>query len=337
MKYIAKRIGQSVLTVVSVITLTFVMVKSMPGGPVDYLRAQIMQNRGADNIDMNQLRELAQQYLNLDFGEPIYVQYIDYVSSLLQGDFGKSLWFGEPVSDIIVQSAPWTIFLLTVSIILTFAIGILLGAVMAYREGELFDTGWTTVSMFLNSVPYFIAALLFVYIFAIQLAWFPASGNVSSGLKAGLNPTYLIDIAYHSILPIASLVLTGFGGIALGMRGNAIKEIGEEYIRVAHLRGVPGRRIAIRYVGRNAVLPLYTQFMISVGFMFGGSVVLEQIFAYPGLGYYLLQAINSRDYPLMMGIFIIITIAVVTCILFADLTYGKIDPRVSAEGSRESY
>lgn len=337
MNYVTKRVGQAVLTLVSVITLTFAMIQAMPGGPVDYLRSRIMQSRGEANIDMSELSSLASDYMNLDVQEPIHIQFVDYLTQVLQGDFGRSFWYGEPVANIIVKSAPWTIFLLTVSIILTFGIGIVLGAIMAYKEGELFDTSWTGVSMLLNSVPYFIAALLFVYIFAIQLSWFPASGNVSANLDAGLNPTYIIDIAYHAILPIASLVITGFGGVALGMRGNAIKEIGEEYIRVAHLRGVPGRRIATRYVGRNAVLPLYTQFMISVGFMFGGSVVLEEIFAYPGLGYYLLQAINARDYPLMMGIFIIITIAVVTCILFADLTYGKIDPRVADEGSREAY
>lgn len=337
MNYIVKRIGQSIITVVSVITLTFVMVRALPGGPIAYLRAQIMQSRGDNNISQDQLQQIAQDYLNLQVNEPIHVQFVGYVGQILQGDFGRSYWYGKPVSSLIVDAAPWTIFLLTIAIILTFAIGIVLGALMAYREGQMFDTGWTGVSMFLNSVPYFIAALLFVYIFAVQLAWFPASGNVSSGMNASLSVAYITDVLYHAILPITSLVITGFGGIALGMRGNAIKEIGEEYIRVAHLRGVPSRRIAIRYVGRNAVLPLYTQFLISVGFMFGGSVVLEEIFAYPGLGYYLLQAINSRDYPLMMGIFIIITVAVVTCVLFADLTYGKIDPRVSDEGSKEAY
>ena len=336
MRYIVRRVGQAVLTVISVIVFTFVLIRSMPGGPVDYLRAQLMQSRTGSQVSMAELQSLAEEYMNLHPGEPIWVQLWYYVSGLVQGDFGKSIWYGDPVTDIIVQAAPWTLFLLTTSIILTFAIGIVLGAVMAYKEGSWFDTGWTVVSMLLNSVPYFVAALLFVYVVAIQLSFLPASGNVSSSLEAGFTLAYVGSILRHAILPVASLVITGFGGIALGMRGNAIKEIGEEYIRVAHLRGVSGRRIATRYVGRNAVLPLYTQFMISIGFMFGGSVVLEQIFAYPGLGYYLLTAINARDYPLMMGIFITITVAVVLCILFADLTYGKIDPRIS-DGSGETY
>ena len=337
MNYIAKRVGQAAFTIVSVIVLTFVMVRSMPGGPVDYLRAQIMQSRGESNINIQELNQLAAEYMNLHPNEPLYMQLYYYVSGILQGDLGQSLWYGRPVENIILDAAPWTVFLLTCAIILTFAIGILLGAVMAYWESTRFDAVGTVVSMFLNSVPYFVAALLFVYILAIQLSLFPASGNVSSGLEPSLSVTYIQDVLYHAVLPVSSLVITGFGGIALTMRGNAIKEIGEEYIRVAHLRGVPGRRIALRYVGRNAILPMYTQFMISIGFMFGGSVVLEQIFAYPGLGYYLLDSISARDYPLMMGIFIVITVAVVLCILFADLTYGYIDPRVADEGSREAY
>lgn len=324
------------MTVVSVIVLTFFLIRLMPGGPIDYLRAELMKSRSSE-ISMQQLNSYAADYLNLHPDKPIWEQLLLYLGNVAQGDFGESLQQSGSVAEIIVKAAPWTLFVLSVAIILTFGLGIVLGALMAYREGSWFDTGWTGVSMFLNSVPYFVAALLFLYVVAIQLAWFPQGGNVTPGLESGFNVAYIHSVFYHATLPIASLVITGFGGIALGMRGNAIKEIGEEYIRVAHLRGVPGRRIAVRYVGRNAVLPLYTQFLISIGFMFGGSIVLEEIFAYPGLGYYLLGAINGRDYPLMMGIFIVITVAVVSAVLFADLTYGKIDPRVAGEGSGESY
>lgn len=336
MRYIIRRVGQAIVTILSVIVLTFLLVRSMPGGPVDYLRAQLMQSRTGEQISMSELNTLAEEYMNLHPDEPIWMQLWYYITSLLQGDLGRSIWFGEPVADIIITAAPWTLFLLTTSIILTFAIGIVLGSVMAYKEGSKFDVGSTIISMFLNSVPYFVAALLFVYVISIQLSFLPASGNVSSGLEASFSLTYIESVIKHAILPIMSLVVTGFGGIALGMRGNAVKEIGEEYVRVAHLRGISSQRIATRYIGRNAVLPLYTQFMISIGFMFGGSVILEEIFAYPGLGYYLLTAITARDYPLMMGIFITITVAVVLCILFADLTYSKIDPRIST-GSGESY
>ena len=335
--YILKRVGQAFLTLISVITITFALVKWMPGGPADYIRAQVMRNRGSDSVSMEQLNTMVADYTNVDPSTPLHVQYFNYLTSVLQGDLGQSVWYNRPVADIIVEAAPWTIFLLTISILLTFAIGIVLGAVMAYLEGTSFDSSSTVVSMFLNSVPYYIAAIFLVYVFSIQLNWFPQSGNVSSGLEPALTYEYVANVLHHAVLPIVSLVATGFGGAAITMRGNAIQEIGEDYIRVAHLRGVPGRRIAVRYVGRNALLPMYTSLMIAIGFMFGGSVILEQIFAYPGLGYYLLQGISARDYPLMMGGFLVIAVAVMVCILIADLTYSMIDPRVSDDGSKEAY
>ncbi|WP_226482658.1 ABC transporter permease [Natrinema amylolyticum] len=336
--YIIKRLGQAFVTFIAVITVTFGLIRAIPGGPADHIRAQVMRNRGADGVSMAEINSLTEAYTNYDPSTPVYVQYFDYVTNILQGDLGQSMSFaGKSVSELIIKAAPWTIFLLTMAILLTFAIGIVLGAVMAYREGSRFDTGSTVFAMFLNSVPYYVAAIFLVYLLSIQLSIFPQSGNYAIGIEPGLTPIFISDVFYHATLPIASLVLTGFGGVAITMRGNSIQEIGEDYIRVAHLRGVPGRRIAVRYVGRNALLPMYTNLMISVGFMFGGSVILEEIFAYPGLGSYLLQAIHARDYPLMMGIFLVITAAVLLCILIADLTYGMIDPRVSEGEGKEAY
>lgn len=336
--YIVKRLGQAVVTFIAVITITFGLIRAIPGGPADHIRAQVMRNRGSDGVSMSEINSLTETYTNIDPSAPVYVQYYHYLTNVLQGDMGQSIEFGgRDVSALILEAAPWTIFLLTLSILLTFAIGIVLGAVMAYREGSRFDVGSTILSMFVNSVPYYIAAIFLVYVLAIQLSVFPQSGNYTIGLDPGLSPLFIADVFYHATLPVASLVLTGFGGVAITMRGNSIQEIGEDYIRVAHLRGVPGRRIAVRYVGRNALLPMYTNLMISVGFMFGGSVILEQIFAYPGLGNYLLQSIHARDYSLMMGIFIVITVAVLICILIADLTYGMIDPRVSEGEGKEAY
>ncbi|WP_408960339.1 ABC transporter permease [Natrinema sp. 74] len=336
--YVIKRLGQAFVTFIAVITVTFGLTRAIPGGPADHIRARVMRSRGSNSVDMSRINELTETYTNIDPSTPVHVQYFEYLTSILQGDMGQSIEFGgKSVNTLIIKTAPWTIFLLTVSILLTFAIGIVLGAVMAYREGSQFDTGSTILSMFLNSVPYYVAAIFLVYVLSIQLSVFPQSGNYTVGLEPGLSPLFIADVFYHATLPVASLVLTGFGGVAITMRGNSIQEIGEDYIRVAHLRGVPGRRIAVRYVGRNALLPMYTNLMISVGFMFGGSVILEQIFAYPGLGDYLLQALNARDYPLMMGIFLVITAAVLLCILIADLTYGLIDPRVSAGEGKEAY
>jgi peptide/nickel transport system permease protein len=158
---------------------------------------------------------------------------------------------------------------------------------------------------------------------------------MSSGTEASLSVTFLVDALWHAAMPIASFVVTTFGLQALAMRGNSIRVLGEDYLRVARLRGLPDRRIGIMYVGRNAILPLYTEFMIAIGFMFGGSIILEQIFSYPGIGFYLFQSISSRDFPLMMGTFIVITLSVTLAVYVADLTYGLVDPR--AGGDNESY
>jgi peptide/nickel transport system permease protein len=225
---------------------------------------------------------------------------------------------------------------MSTAILITFGIGVSFGAIMAYFEGGKFDTGTTVVSIILTSTPYYIFALLFLAFFAYQRQWFPTGGRLSAGVSPGFTLRFLFDVLHHAALPILSIVLTDFGGWALSMRGNSIRVLGEDFLRVARLRGLPARTIAMKYVGRNAILPMYTGLMISIGFAFGGAVILETIFAYPGVGYYILKAVNARDYPLMMGGFLIITIAVVVGILIADLTYGRIDPRAGGE-DRESY
>ena len=178
---------------------------------------------------------------------------------------------------------------------------------------------------------------MFLFLVGYQWQVFPTGGRTSETVEAGLSLAFLFDALYHAALPVLSFVLTRFGFQALAMRGNSINVLGENYLRAAELRGLPSRHIAFQYVGRNAVLPLYTTLMISIGTMFGGTVILEQIFTYPGVGYYMFQAIDARDYPLMMGAFILITTAIVIAILFADLTYGLIDPRAGGGETRETY
>jgi peptide/nickel transport system permease protein len=253
------------------------------------------------------------------------------MGSLLQGNLGTSVWFNEPVAQILGQALPWTVYLMSVALALTFAIGIVLGAVMAYAEGSTFDTAISMVAVFMNSIPYYIAAVVMVYFLGHRWELFPTSGRVGADFASGTVDWY-VSVVRHSVLPIASYVLTAFGLQALAMRGNSIRVLGEDYLRVARLRGLPRRVIALRYIGRNAVLPMYTTMMISIGFMFGGAIILEEIFTYPGVGYYMFKGINTRDYPLMMGAFLIITFAVVVGVLIADLTYGKVDPRAKRGG-----
>jgi peptide/nickel transport system permease protein len=335
MSYILKRLGQSVFTVFVVVSASFGLVRLLPGGPLDYLRAQMIQQGGS--MSMAEINQRIAAQTNIAVNEPIHVQYVEYMTALLSGDFGRSIWYEEPVTSVIGPAIPWTVFLTASALFLAFVVGVSLGAFMAYREGSRFDVGSTAAGLFLNSTPSYVVALLFVSFLGYRWNLFPTGGRYASELPPGFNTSFLASVLYHGALPILSMALVGFGGWALSMRGNAIRVLGEDYLRVARLRGLPQRRIAFRYVARNAILPMYTGLMIAIGTVFGGAVIIENIFAYPGVGFYLIQAINARDYPLMMGGFILITVAMVVGITIADLTYGRIDPRAKGGATRESY
>lgn len=328
-----ERVGQAVITTVSVISLSFVIVKSLPGGPAAYFRSQLAMS----GQDMSAVNQLVERYISLNPSDPLHIQYIDYMSAMLVGDLGESVYFNEPVSTILADALPWTIFYASMSLIVTFVLAIVIGATMAYYEGSLFDSSGTVVMMIANSVPYYAAALLLLYVFGYQLQFFPTGGKLGTGIDFGLTLEFFTSALHHAALPVISIVVTFTGGFAIAMRGNSISILGTDYLRVANLRGLPSSIIAIRYVARNAVLPLYTQFLISFGFVFGGSIVLEIIFRYPGAGFFMLRAIETRDTPLMMGTFLAVTIAVVIGVFIADLTYGLLDPRASGGESREAY
>ena len=333
-RWVTKRVFQAVFTIYLVISFTFVLIRQLPGGPADYIRAQLIGSGSLTAQERERLDSLVQTYVKINPDEPLHEQYIDYMVSTLQGDLGRSIWHQEQVIDLIAEALPWTLFVMMTAILLSFTIGITFGAMMAYTEGSRLDIGFSTTLSLFNSIPYYIVGILAVYILAYQYGWFPTGGHHSFGVTPGFNVSYIVDIFYHATLPVLSIVVTGAGGRALGMRGNSVRVMGEDYIRVAELRGLSSRRIALHYVGRNAVLPMYTNFMIAIGFLFGGAVILEQIFGYRGVGLLLFKSIGTRDYPLMMGSFLVITVAVVLAILVADLTYGKLDPRISTGDGR---
>lgn len=335
--YYVSRVLQALFTVFAVITITFSLIRLMPGGPIEYLRAQLISqaSRSGEQVNYEKINARLEAMTNITPDEPLYIQYFDYMADILQGDLGQSIYHDAPVAEILGKALPWTILVTGSALILTFVIGITLGAVMAYLEGSRFDLTATGITIFLNSVPYFIAGLLMLFILGYQLEWFPTGGRYNPRLTPGLTPAFLSSVLMHAALPVFSFVITGID--PLGMRGNSISVLGEEFVRVARLRGLSSTHISIRYVAHNAILPFYTALLISIGFMLGGSVIMEQIFSYPGVGYYLFQSIGARDYPLMMGGFLMLTIAVVIGVLFADLTYGMIDPRAGQGENNESY
>ncbi|QLH82052.1 ABC transporter permease [Halosimplex pelagicum] len=336
MNYYLKRVLRSGVTLYVVITLTFALTRLMPGGPADFVKAKIRRNNPAARPA--QINRMVEQYIAVQPDSPLWQQYINYFVSIFQFDFGTSFFYNRPVLNIYAEALPWTLFIMGVALIISLAISIALGAFLAYKEGSDLDYALSTFSVVMNSIPYYIAGVFLIVIFAYTFEIFPSGNRTSLGIEAGFTLNYFLDILWHATLPIASVVITAFGGRALRMRGNSIRVLGEDYIRVARLRGLRSGRIRLQYVARNAVLPIYTSIMIQIGFMMGGSIILEEIFQYPGVGYYFFRSISSRDYPLMMGGFLIITIAVVVAVMIADLTYGLIDPRASSGGdSHEAF
>ncbi|WP_227356434.1 ABC transporter permease [Haladaptatus salinisoli] len=329
-RWVLRRIGMGLLVLWTTITITFGMIRLMPGSPIDRLRAELYRKYGATMSDAAIDRQV-RLYLNVKPDEPLWQQYVDYLITALQGDLGYSYLQGAEVSTLMADVLPWTVFLLSVAITLQYVIGILLGAMMAYTEGSRFDLFSSTVSTLAVSIPFYALAFLFIFLFVFQWDVFPQGGKYAPGLEPG-SLAYYRSVLYYATLPILSVVLTSFGGIALSMRANSIQTLGSDYIRGARLRGLSDFRISYRYVARNAILPLYTGLLIQIGFMFGGSVILEQIFSYRGVGYLMLDATLRRDYPVMMGAFMIITVAVVVGVFVADLTYSRLDPRIKTAG-----
>lgn len=333
MNYYIQRIIRAIFTIWVVVTLTFGMIRLLPGGPLTQLKGKLIRQ----GYPPSEIKGLIQTYQNIRPDQPIYIQYIDYVTALMRGDLGESFKYTDSVASIVAQALPWTMFVMVTSVILIFAIAIVWGALMAYKDGSTFDTLSSTVSILLSSIPFYVLAIALVVVFGYTLEWFPVRYKTSPGIKPSLTLTFVLDALHHAVLPIASMVLTGAGLQALAMRGNSIQILGADYVRVARLRGLSDQRISTRYVARNAILPMWTGFLTLIGFYLGGSVILEEVFSYPGIGYYMFQALEARDYSLMMGIFLVITVALVLSVFIADLTYGMVDPRVKSGDTSEAY
>ena len=340
MNWYVKRTGQALFTLWSVVTLAFVLVQQMPGNMVQRYVDQVLLNR--PNANPEQVRASIEQQLVYDPNAPLHESYLTYLENLIiNQNLGYSIEAQQNLNDVMADAIPWTLFVMSIATFGLFAISLSLGAIMAYREGSIFDLGNTVIGIVTTSVPYYVAGILLIiyvgYGDAMILDWFPVRNRLPQDVDPGFTLAFVTGAFQHAILPALSFILTAYGLLALSMRGNSIQTLGEDYVRVAELRGLPSRRIALRYVGRNAVLPLYTSLLISIGFMLGASVILEQIFQYQGVGFWMFRGIENRDIPLMMSVFLMITVSVVIATFFADLSYGWLDPRIKSGDEGEAY
>jgi peptide/nickel transport system permease protein len=331
--FLLRRIFRAFLTIFFVSTLIFFLVRLLPGNPIEvYINQQITQYGYSYEDAANQARAL----FAIDTDQPLMLQYLDYLKNLAQFDLGMSLVVpGTTVLSIINSRIWWTIFSVGTALIISFAIGSLIGMMMAYRRGSKFDAILSTLASIGNSVPNYLLAILVIVLFGVQLDWIPYTemrGSVSSGQPVELSFSFIADALYHAILPISVYVLTTIGGWMLLMKSSTISTLEEDHVSAARARGIPESRILFFYVGRNAVLPLFTRLTIEIGFVVGGSLLVEPIFQYQGIGQRLFESIQQRDYPTLQGIFLMVTISVVLANLIADLLYSRLDPRIRSKG-----
>lgn len=327
LKWIAKRVVMAFLTIFFAVTLSFFIIKAMPGNPIEALIQRFISQY---YIDYESARALAESVAPFVPKGPIWQQYIQYIINFFQGNLGVSISYstGTPVMDLLASSIPWTVLVVATALVISFSVGVLIGTGMAYIHGSKIDSFLAVVFSIIRSIPEYIIALILLIVLGFELKLFPLRGAYSADVTPGFNLEYIADVLWHAALPIMSWVVVHVGGWALSMRASTVSVLGEDYITYGKARGLPRRRIILTYVGKNAILPLFTSFMLSIGFMFGGAVFIEYIFGYPGVGKLMYDAISERDYYLMLGIFNIIIVAVVIASLIADLLYGVIDPRI---------
>lgn len=324
----SKLIGKIFLVIVTIffaISFTFFVIRWMPGDPVAQMAMDMVRQQG---IPYEQAYNQAAVILNYDPTANIFTQYIGYISNIFKGDLGTSLAYRSPVIKIIASTVPWTVFVLSISLLISFILGVILGMYVAWKRKTILEPILSVYSSITNALPDYIVGMILIIIFAVNLGWFPARGAYDSSVVPGFNMKFILNVLYHAALPVLAYVITGLGGWALTMRGNAVSVLGEDYVTAARARGLSNKRIMTTYVGRNAILPLITSLAISFGMMFGGSPLVENIFSYPGVGYFLNQAIVKRDYQLMQGLFLLTTVAVVISNLVAEFLYSVFDPRV---------
>lgn len=320
MRTVFTKFGFYLLTAWAAISLNFVIPRIMPGNPADNL---INQFHG-------KLSPAAVRALRVLFGQQdtgLWHQYLSYWHSVFTGDFGISYaYYPSKVSTVLGQSMYWTLILITACTVLSFVIGTGLGMLAGWKRGTWLDS-LVPVTTFLSSIPYFWFAIIVVLIFAINLKWFPLSGGYEVSQVIGLNGPFISSALYYAVLPALTIVVASLGGWLIGMRNMMVTTLSEDYVRLAEAKGLSRRRVMYKYAARNAMLPSFSGFAMSLGFVIGGSIVTEVVFNYPGIGTVLFKAAQAADYPLMSAIFLLITVLVLVANLLADIAYVFLDPR----------
>ena len=304
------------------ITINFVLPRFAPGDPLLYF------------FDESTLKELTAEQKqtvleSVGLGGTLWEQYINYLGGIFTWDFGTSIKHAQPVIEMIGDRLPWTLTLIAPAMLLSAIFGVMIGAYSAWNRGKGRDVTLLTTMLTFQAIPGFWIGMLFIAIFAVQLGWFPTYGAVSI-IQDGTTLGFIKDVAWHLVLPIVTLSVATVGSNYLLTRSSMLESLGQDYITMAEAKGVHKKTLIFNHGLRNALLPIYTHFTMNLGTLIGGSVIVETVFSYPGIGRLLYESVVARDFPLMQGVFLMITFGVIAANIFADLTYPLIDPRAKS-------
>jgi peptide/nickel transport system permease protein len=321
-RYFIRKAGFYLLALWGAVTLNFFLPRFIPGNPVEVLLARMTESGNPPPGEYKVLSSV----LGVGSGNLID-QYWHYLRQLSKLNLGVSITeFPTPVTHILAQTLPWTIILVGTATVLAFLIGTTLGALAGWRRSR-FLNNLLPVTTFLTATPYFWLALIFLYVFGVVLHYLPLNGGYDPTINIGWSLTFIFSAMQHAVLPAATIVLAQLGGWMLSMRNMTLTTLSEDYVWAAEAKGLRSRRVLLGYAARNAILPSVTGFAISLGFVVSGSIIMEIVFSYPGIGYTLLQAVQNDDYALMQGIFLVICLVVLGANFIVDMLYGFIDPR----------
>lgn len=314
LKYIGKRLLIIIPTFLGITILAYILTAMAPGDPIDMIV-------GTAQVDQAMVDKLRAQY-GLD--QPVIIQYFHWLGRLLQGNLGLSYRTNEPVLSMILSRLGPTLMITLTSVVISVILAIPMGVAAAVKPYSVWDYIASGISFLAAAMPNFFVSLILVFIFGVTLQMLPTSGMYSSAGEKTLS-----DLLVHMILPVAVLAFQQIGNLIRQVRGSMLEVLQEDYIRTAREKGLKEKRVVIRHGLRNALVPVVTTIGMNLPFIVGGAIVTEQIFSWPGLGSLMVQSINARDYPVIMGITVAIAIVVLIGNLITDLVYGILDPRIS--------
>ena len=312
-RYILKRLLYAIPVFLGITFVIYTLINLAPGGPLSVLAA-------SGEMSLSDLEALK---ISMGLDKPIVIRYFIWLGDLLHGDFGISYRTSQEVSLMISQRIMPSLMLTGTGILAAMLVGVPLGIISAYKPNSVWDHISTFISFIGASVPNFFLSLLLIYVLAVKLKWFPTSGMQSSGMSGNL-----LDLLHHLALPAFVCGIQPFGNYIKRTRSSVLEVLNEEYIKTARSKGLTNVVIVLKHAFRNALIPIVTTISLSIPFLIGGAVVTEQIFAWPGIGSLMITAITSRDYPVIMGVAVLICGVVLVANLILDLIYAALDPRI---------